>query len=254
MVSSEITVESLRTLLDIITPILSLILSALLLYLYKQQAKILDRQTKLTESEQRALPRVRMYHLTSWRDWLAYQAEDEGVPISPAFPDRFAGSIAYISNSGKGSAEDLRAELVVSTSERKYSCTSPLAHKTNMDQIAFNDKGGVLAPEEDEIMMQSWFRYSTDDIPVELEELDISLDDPVSPSELLWALHDIGETNVTVSIFIHYKDGTGSHESIQLLTSESELPRYGDINEVHRGGQIVMDEEVSPIFNYDLES
>lgn len=253
MVDSGITVDSLRTFLDVITPVLSLVLSGLLVYLYKQQAEILGRQTELTESEQRALPRVRMYHLMSWMDWLAYQADDEGAPIPPAFPDRFAGFMAYVSNSGKGSAEDLRAELVVSTSERKYSCTSPLAHKTNMDQIAFNDKGGVLAPEENEVMMQSWFRYSTDDIPVESGELSISLDDPVSPSELLWALHDMGETNATISIFIHYKDGTGGHESIQLLTSESVLPKYGDINKIHRGGEIVMDKEVDPVFSYPKE-
>lgn len=243
-------VESLFELAGLIGPFVSILLTGLLVWLYRQQKQILERQTKLTESNHRAILRVRTYNLFSWRD-LHYFGKDTGLDISELrIPGRYSIFTAYISNAGKGTAENMRAELVLKTSSETYSVTSPLSHMTNIDQIAFNDKGGVLAPADGESLMVSKFSFSSDNFPDLIEESDITIEDNFSPSEFLWILEDMGVSYVEIAIFIHYEDGTGMRAPIQLLTSKHSLEPYLDIRTAYEWGGPI-DHDLEPIFHED---
>lgn len=230
--------------------IIGLFLTGSLVWLYHQQRNILDRQAKLSESNHRAILRVRTYYMASWRDLYSFNKET-GISMSvPGFPDRYASFSAYISNAGKGTAEDIRAELVIRTSGIKLSMTSTLGHMTNMDQQAFNQQGGILSPDDGECLMTTHFSMESDKLSDEIDESSLSVDGSLTPSEVLWLLEDIGKKHVDIGIFIHYKDGTGDREPIQLLTSKHELTSYSDIRTAYEHGGPV-EENVEPNFGYN---
>lgn len=236
-------------------PIISVVLSALLVALYFSQYKILKRQTELTETGQRALPRIRTYRLYSWLDKYQGNVESGEIIEAPGFSDHGALFWAVISNSGTGFAENIRAELVIKSPSYKYSVTAPLAHRTNMDQMAFNDQGGVLSPEEDEVHMVSQLRFSRDNLNTEIKESGLSVGEHVSPSELLWMLESIEESPVRIAIFIHFIDGTGRQKSKQLLTTQSDLKPYADLRTTYeRGGSVDEGIDLQPDFNYGDET
>lgn len=228
-------------------PITTVVLYLLLVWLYYQQKQILKRQTELSESGQRALPRIRTYRLFSWYEFFRYENETGFELDIPGLPDYHAGFWAMVSNAGKGFAEDLQAELVIKSPSATYSVTAPLAHKTNMDQTAFSGEGGALSPEEGEVTMTSHFYYSREKIANEIEDSGVTVEETVTPTELLWILKELEESPVRIAIFVHFKDGTGVREPIQLLTSEYELSQYVDIRTAYRQGGPA-DVEIDPQF------
>lgn len=112
---------------------IGLILTGSSVWLYYQQKTILGRQTKLSESNHRTIMRVRTYDLASWKDLYKFNNETDVSVNLPGFPDRYASFSALISNAGKGTAEDIWAELVIRSPEIKLSMTSTLGHMTNRD-------------------------------------------------------------------------------------------------------------------------
>jgi len=236
--------------ISVLGTVLAVVLNGFLVYLYRQQKDILERQTELTEAEQKSLPRIRTYRLFSWQDLYRYEQEiGEDLDLR-GMPDRYSMFMAKISNSGKGFMKDVYAELVIETPSYRHSVSSALAHNTNMDQVIFSGEGGALAPEEGEVLMTSQFSFSREDIEEEIEESGISVDEPVSPSELLWILERIDETPVRIGVFVHYRDGTGIREPISLLATECELDRYADLREAWEWGKPIVG-ELNPVFNLE---
>lgn len=97
--------------------------------------------------------------------------------------------------------------------------------------------------------MTTSFTMDANKLSDEINESNISVDDSLTPSEVLWILQDIEVPHVDIGIFIHYKDGTGSREPIQLLTSKHELSPYSDIRTAYEHGGPI-DETVEPEFSY----
>lgn len=245
-----ISLNTLSVIAGAVTSILSVGLYALLVVLYGQQRDILKRQTELAESSRRALPRVRTYFLYSCIDKVKFeQSTGEKLDI-PGYPETYAGFVAYVSNNGKGYAKDVRAELVIKSPNMQYSATRALSHTTNMDQIAFNNHGGTLSPEEGEVTMVTGFVFAKDDLSKEIEKSGITVGDSVAPTELLWMLYKLDESPVQIAIFVHYKDGTGVREPIQLLTTEFDLSKQVDIRTAYEWGTPVTDADIEPIFEH----
>jgi len=247
---NQLSLELIRELIQIIAPLTTVVLTGVLVYLYKQQSRILDRQRELTEANQRALIRVLTYDLFAWPYLFHYYHQEGPVDDIPEIPDHCAFFSSYLSNPGKGYAENMYSELQIRSPSHTISSIHPLVAQTNTDQLAFqNTQGGVIAPEENEISLyQSSFWLDKDKLPNELTEVGMSIGDTVSPSEILWLLEEINESPVEIGIFIHYEDGTGVQEPIQLLTSKSELDGYHDITKVWRTGSDP-DQEMEPQFS-----
>lgn len=241
----------LREIIPVVSPLITAILTVLLVFLYYKQSKILDRQKELNESEQRALPRILTYRLFSWKTLFQYEEEIGPLPDLPDHPDRYAIFNAYLTNPGKGIAEDLHIELQISSPSYSFLAGDVLARWTNTDQMSFNDDGGAIAPEENEVTLYTGsFWYPEQKIPDDLLHKDISYDPFLTPSELLWVLEENDESPVKIGLFFHYKDGTGIREPIQLLTSKVELDSYADLTEAWRSGDPT--DELEPM--YELES
>lgn len=223
--------------IPVISPLITVVLTGFLVYLYKQQSDILAQQKELSKSDQRALPRILTYRLFSWRTLYKYKQEVGEFPDLPDHPERHAIFIGYLSNPGKGYADNLHIELQIRSPSFTFSIAPPLARWTNTDQMYFNEKGGVIAPEENETTMYTasfWFSYA--DLPEEFVDSEITFDNFLTPSEILWALEDIGDSPVEIGLFLHYEDGTGVREPIQLLTSKIDLESYNDLTEAWRSG------------------
>ena len=170
----------------------------------------------------------------------------------PGLPDHYASFTALVSNSGTGFAEDILIELVIESPSNRYSVTVPLTHKTNMDQIAFSGDGGVLSPEEGEVLMTAHLAFSREELAEDIQESGVSVNDRVSPSELLWMLEKNGESPVNLAVFIHFKDGTGVRNPKQLLTSQHQLSPYIDLRTAYEWGGPV-EGDVEPVFEYSAE-
>lgn len=222
--------------LSAIGTLVSIILSALLVYLYRQQSHILEEQTELTKSNHKALPRVQNYNLLSWRD-LFYLQEEMGENLEiPGLSIRYGFFHCVISNVGKGVAEDLRIEMVIQTPNDIFSATTPLMYRTNMDQLAYAEEGEVLASGEGPVRMFGAIIWTREDILDKIEETTVKIEDSLSPTELIWVLWDLGVPYVHTAIFIHYEDGTGNPEPIQLHTSRHELTQYHDMKDIYDMG------------------
>jgi len=244
--------DFLQEVIPVISPLITVLLTGILVYLYKRQSEILDEQRRLSESDQRALPRILTYRLFSWRTMYQYKKEGNVVPDLPGYPDRYAAFIAYLSNPGKGFAENLWVELRIKTPSFDFSFPKPISYNTNMDQMLFGElEGGVIAPEENEISMYTAAIWLTkEDLPEELLDSDVSHGERIAPTELLWLLEDLNETPVEIGLFIHYSDGTGICEPIQLLTSKAELESYNDLTETWRSGEMPSG-NLEPIFSLE---
>jgi hypothetical protein len=239
------------TIVTILTAVVSTILSALLVHLYRQQKDILKEQKELTESNQRALLRVLTYRLYSWTHFYRYSQEEIPLNIRD-FPEHHAAFIAYVTNPGKGYIDNLWVELQINTPSHTHSTISPLVSKVNTDQLAFSDDmGGIVPPEQKDVQMYSaalWFE--AEKISDKLTDTGVSVDRSVSPTELLWMINESNEEYVNIGIFIHYRDGTGVREPIQLLTSKSQIEGYQDITKLWREGSPGA-EDMEPLYSIE---
>jgi hypothetical protein len=232
----------------------SLLLTGTLVVLYRQQRDILKRQSELTEAGQRALLRVLTYQLFSWADLYKYGLQENDIQFVSEHLDGRSVLTAAISNPGRGYAENMRAELKISSPNYTSSVASPLTARTNTDQLAFQEgEGGIMPPEENEPMMyRSKFSFTEADLPEDFNESGVTTESLISPSELLWILGDLGEPKAKIGIFIHYRDGTGVRKPKQLLTTECELGDYQNITTLWRHGEPIPG-EVEPEYNLGQE-
>lgn len=241
----------LRETIPVISPILTVILTGLLVWLYKKQSKILERQKELIEAEGRALPRILTYRMFSQRDLIQFQQYAD-LPESPWDDKNVASFIAYMKNPGKGYATDIRVELRIRSDNFQLSTSDPLARNTNVDQLAYDGTdGGVIAPEENNLLPYvAKLTFQSEGLPEEFINSDIKYEDIISPSEIFWILNDIGESYVDIGIFIHYKDETGSKSPIQLHTSRSDLEEYSDLRNLWRSRR-KPPKELEPLYPFD---
>lgn len=210
---------------EILDIYVSALLSALLVYLYREQSKTLDEQKELTKYQQSSQIVVWSYDI--------FSAEDisEVVDESDIDTIRYSSLITFeLENKGQAPAYNLRGYLYIECDEiGRIFMGSALKHRDQyLDQISYNSEGAVIAPQE-KSRFENTFFYRDDKLNDELKEHYDGESEIISPSQLLWILVDAGITEVEMGIGLLYNDGRGENEPIQLQTVEVNIREYTSI-------------------------
>lgn len=245
---------------QIIGAIGSFILTGGLVYLYLRQTRILEEEQKQTEFQSKALLRVEDFRLLPPEAVQKYaEKKDKGYWEHLIHADLIE---VELSNFGRAPANELRIEAMLHGDEFGWESQGALIKGTwttaakklsgrSIDTIRLNDRGAPIGSDERNITYTVSLHATREeiedqwgiDIPIK-EQSDTKASKFLSASEILSALHDLGEQEVDVGLRIWYRDGTGERNPINLQFATAKSPKITDLNTAILQGKPMMPDDI----------
>lgn len=239
------------------------VLGVLLIYIAilqvnRRQTKIQENQQQLYEFEQKSLLRVEDYiylpanAVGGLADYLDFRIHNW---------EYHAGKCSLrISNFGSGPAKDLRLAVVIHGKRelpggdreyRTHACSHPLFHGNHWDPVVSSEQqeGGVLGKEERAVDFIVSPNFAVEDLSghLDLDELNQQF---LSPSEVLWELHDQGFDEVTVGLKLFWRDASGPRDPINIRFARGKISEYRDFGRLLVEGETLTAEEVIEVTDW----
>lgn len=237
----EETLIWLQNWIGIIGTLGSLLLSGLLVLLYRQQRDILNEQKELTKATKRAVLRTREFDFIQGSEMEQYRFQYTG-DFEPwrVHQDYF---VLRLSNYGDSPAEDLHFEmrLYYNDSEYLFLQTALSRNVIVPNQMAFNEDTGVIGAGEQDILFVIQTSSEKSDVPDEWTESVSNIPDTIAPSEVMYLASEAGETELEAYLSISYSDSTGDREPIKIQATRFNPNEYSDIGSAIREGTYLLD-------------
>jgi hypothetical protein len=232
----------LQTWAEVLASVGSLLLSAFLVALYRQQKNILKKQTELTKATKEAVLRVEQF------DFLQGSEVENALFQSTGRFESWRVHQDYfpllVSNFGESPAIDIRLEVRIhyGTSGKWFVMRTPLTRTMLVpNQMAFNDNSGVLGADERNIFFVTQMSAEKDTLPVHWAEARPDAPETLAPSEVMYIASEAGESQLKVDMFLDYSDSTGEREPIRIHSVEFDPSDYRDFGSAIKQGTYLLD-------------
>jgi hypothetical protein len=232
----------LRTWAEVLASVGSVVLSAFLVVLYKQQKNILNSQKELTKATKEAVLRVEKF------DFLQGSEVENALFQSTGRFETWRVHQDYfpllVSNFGESPAIDIRLEVRIhyGTSGKSFVMRTPLTRTMLVpNQIAFNNNSGVLGSDERNIFFVTQVSAEKDTLPVHWLEARPDAPETLAPSEVMYVASEAGEDWLKVDMFLDYSDSTGEREPIRIHSVGFDPSNYGDFGSAIKQGTYLLD-------------
>lgn len=227
--------------IEIIGTLGSLLLSGLLVLLYRQQRDILNEQKELTKATKQAVLRTREFDFVQGSEMEKHRFQYTG-DFEPwrVHQDYF---LIRLSNFGDSPAKDLHFEmrLYFNDSEYLFLQTGLSRNVIIPNQMAFNEDTGVIGAGEQDKMFVIQTSCEKEDIPNEWTESVSDIPNTVAPSEVMYLASEAGETELEAHLSLSYSDSTGDREPIKIQATRFNPSKYSDIGSAIKQGTYILD-------------
>lgn len=219
----------------------SLLLSALLVLLYRQQRDILNEQKELTKATKQAVLRTREFDFIQGSEMEQYRFQYTGYFESwRVHQDYF---LLQLSNFGDSPAKNLHFEIRIYFNDSEYLFLKTALSRSVIvpNQMAFNKDTGVIGAGEQNVLFVIQTSCERAEIPDEWTESVSDIPDTVAPSEVMYLASEAGETELEAHLSLSYTDSTGEREPIKIQATRFNPNKYSDLGTAIKRGTYLLD-------------